>query len=42
MSKKYNEERKDRDQALKYKELENNIKRNKATYLGLQIKEKLF
>jgi chromosome segregation protein len=32
--------KKDRDQALKYKELENNIKRNKATYLSLQIKEK--
>lgn len=32
--------RKERDQALKFKELEQNIKENKATYLHLQIKEK--
>ncbi|MDD5254125.1 MAG: chromosome segregation protein SMC [Candidatus Nanoarchaeia archaeon] len=32
--------KKDRDQALKYKELEGNIQRNKATYLHMQIKEK--
>jgi len=32
--------KKDRDQALKYKDLENNIKRNKATIFNLQIKEK--
>jgi len=32
--------KKDRDQALKYKELEENIQRNKATYLSLQINEK--
>ncbi|MDD5331543.1 MAG: chromosome segregation protein SMC [Candidatus Nanoarchaeia archaeon] len=32
--------KKDRDQALKYKELEENIKKNKATYLNFQIKER--
>ncbi|MEK6952505.1 MAG: AAA family ATPase, partial [Nanoarchaeota archaeon] len=32
--------KKERDQALKFKELEQNIKENKATYLYLQIKEK--
>jgi len=32
--------KKDRDQALKYKELEKNIKRNKATYLHIQISSK--
>jgi len=32
--------KKDRDQALKYKELEKDIKRSKATYLNSQIKEK--
>jgi len=32
--------KKDRDQALKFKELEKNINRNKATSLHLQIKEK--
>jgi len=32
--------KKDRDQALKYKELEKNIKDNKATYVHLQIKAK--
>ncbi|MEM4244991.1 MAG: chromosome segregation protein SMC [Candidatus Nanoarchaeia archaeon] len=32
--------KKDRDQALKYKELEKNIKDNKATYIHLQIKAK--
>lgn len=32
--------KKDRDQAKKYKELESNIKDNKATYLSLLIKEK--
>ncbi len=32
--------KKDRDQALKYKELEKNVKDNKATYLHLQIKDK--
>lgn len=32
--------KKDRDQALKYKELEKNIKSNKGTYFYLQIKER--
>ncbi len=32
--------KKDRDHALKYKELEGNIKSNKATYLHVQIAEK--
>ncbi len=32
--------KKERDQALKYKELEQNIKSNKATYLHLQMDEK--
>ena len=32
--------KKDRDQALKYKELQNTIRDNKATFLNLQIKEK--
>jgi len=32
--------KKDRDQALKYKNIEKNIKRNKATGLHLQIKDK--
>ena len=32
--------KKDRDQALKYKELEKDIKSDKATYLHLQIKER--
>lgn len=32
--------KKDRDQALKYKELEKNVKDNKATWLNIQIKEK--
>tara|TARA_Y100000034_G_scaffold137032_1_gene218905 strand:- start:1930 stop:5334 length:3405 start_codon:yes stop_codon:yes gene_type:complete len=32
--------KKERDQALKYKELENAIKDNKATHIHLQIKEK--
>ncbi len=32
--------KKDRDQALKYKELEKNVKDNKATWLHLQIKDK--
>lgn len=32
--------KKDRDHALKYKELEENIKSNKATYLEMQVKEK--
>ena len=32
--------RKERDQAIKFKELESKIKENKATYLHLQIKEK--
>ncbi len=32
--------KKDRDHALKYKELEENIKSNKATYLDMQIKER--
>jgi len=33
--------KKDRDQAVSYKEIENNLKSNKATYLHLQIKNKL-
>ncbi|MBS3135022.1 chromosome segregation protein SMC [Candidatus Woesearchaeota archaeon] len=33
--------KKDRDQALKYKEIENDIKSNKATYISLQTKNKL-
>jgi len=32
--------KKERDQALKYKELEKNIKSNKATFLHIQLKEK--
>ncbi|MBI1972923.1 chromosome segregation protein SMC [Candidatus Woesearchaeota archaeon] len=32
--------KKDRDQALKYKELEKNIKSNKATFLHVQLEEK--
>ncbi len=32
--------KKDRDQALRYKELENNILDNKATYVHLQIKDR--
>ncbi len=32
---------KDRDQALKYKDLNNKIKQNKATYLNLQMQDKL-
>ena len=32
--------KKDRDQALKYKDLEKNINRNKATYFSTQIKSK--
>lgn len=32
--------KKERDQALRYKEVESKIKQNKATYLHLQIKEK--
>ena len=32
--------KKDRDQAVKYKELEKNINRNKATYLSVQIKNR--
>lgn len=32
--------KKERDQALKYKELEEDIKRSKATFLKIQIKEK--
>lgn len=32
--------KKDRDQAIKYKELETNIRTNKATYLHLMIKDK--
>src|SRR3989344_3658159 len=32
--------KKERDQAVKYKDLQNSIKDNKATYLHLQIKEK--
>lgn len=32
--------KKDRDQALKYKELEKNVKSNRATYLHLQLKDK--
>ncbi len=32
--------KKERDQALKYKELESNIKSNKATYLHVQMNEK--
>ncbi len=32
--------KKERDQALKYKEVESKIKQNKATFLSLQIKEK--
>ncbi|MBI2667900.1 chromosome segregation protein SMC [Candidatus Woesearchaeota archaeon] len=32
--------KKDRDHALKYKELQNTIKDNKATFLNLEIKEK--
>lgn len=32
--------KKERDQALKYRELEKSIKDNKATYLNLQIKDK--
>jgi chromosome segregation protein len=32
--------KKDRDQAVKYKEIENEIKSNKATYIHLQIKNK--
>ena len=32
--------KKDRDQALKYKELEESIRANKATYIHLQIKDK--
>ncbi|MDD5178235.1 MAG: chromosome segregation protein SMC [Candidatus Nanoarchaeia archaeon] len=32
--------KKDRDQAVRFKELEADIKRNKATYLHLQIKDK--
>lgn len=32
--------KKDRDQALKYKELQDTIRDNKATFLNLQIKEK--
>lgn len=35
-----NDLKKDRDQALKYKELEKNIERNKATRLSLHIKHK--
>lgn len=31
----------DRDQAIRYKEIENNLKSNKATYIHLQIKNKL-
>ena len=33
--------RKDRDQALKYKDLNDRIKQNKATYLNLRIQDKL-
>ena len=32
--------KKDRDQALRYREIENDIKSNKATYIHLQIKNK--
>lgn len=32
--------KKDRDQALKYKDLEKNITRNKATYLNIQLKNR--
>lgn len=32
--------KKDRDQAVKYKELEKNVNRNKATYLNVQIKNR--
>ncbi|MBU2639647.1 MAG: chromosome segregation protein SMC [Nanoarchaeota archaeon] len=32
--------KKDRDQALKYKDLEKNINRNKATYINTQLKSK--
>lgn len=32
--------KKDRDQAIKYKEIEQNVKSSKATYLSLQIKDK--
>ncbi len=32
--------KKERDQAIKYKELEENVKRNKATHIYLNIKEK--
>jgi len=35
-----NELKKDRDHAAKYRDLEKNIKRNKATFLHLQIKDK--
>lgn len=33
--------KKDRDQAMKYRELNDKIKQNKATYLNLQIEDKL-
>ena len=35
-----NDLKKDRDQAVKYKELEKNIERNKATHVSLLLKEK--